>query len=43
MLNALRSLQIHTVFWWGDVKKASRLEVLHIDGSIILKELLSVG
>jgi hypothetical protein len=29
--------EVHTRFWWGDLREADHLEDLGVDGSIILK------
>jgi hypothetical protein len=29
--------EVHTGFWWGEMRERGQLEDLHIDGRIILK------
>jgi hypothetical protein len=32
--------EVHTGFWWGDLRERDHLEVLGIDGRIMLKWIL---
>jgi hypothetical protein len=34
-----RSKNVHTGFWWGDLKKRDHFEDLVLDGTIILKRM----
>jgi len=35
-----RTGQVHTWFWWGNLKQRNHLEITGIDGKIILKWIL---
>jgi hypothetical protein len=33
----MRKIEVHTEFWWGDLREGDHLGVPHIDGRVILK------
>jgi len=37
MWNVWEIVQVHTRFWWRDLREGNHLEDLRIDGRIILK------
>ena len=37
MWNVRESGEVHTGFWWGDLRERDNLEALGIDGRVILK------
>jgi hypothetical protein len=37
MWNVRGSAEVHTGFWWGDLRERENLEALGIDGRVILK------
>ena len=37
MWHVWETVEVHIGFWWGDLRKRDHLEVLSVDGRIILK------
>jgi hypothetical protein len=38
----LKTVEVHTGFWWGNQRERDRLEELDLDGRIILKWILKM-
>jgi len=37
MWNVRESREVHTGFWWGDLRERDNLEAIGVDGRVILK------
>jgi len=43
MQHLLRRREVHTGFWWGNLKERDHSEDVSIDGNVILKLILKFG
>jgi len=43
MLHVWETVQVHTGFWWGDLREIEGFEDLGVDGRIILKMFFKNG